>query len=181
MTLTEKHILSAKESINAIFDNLLTAIQANAEFLDEMNATNDHEPQAEYGVSMLVEAPPSIPTDEDLANVQPINPAVEELKKRLDLEQTGEAKLIDDETWEKLVKTIVIAGWTNRKLLDSNWWKNSTFELTKGQAMALTNLEKIRSAMLAKDMDLNAAQAQNGLGIVEKSALAEFAENNKLK
>jgi len=70
MTAIEQHIEATRKAINLELDQLLERVRGNAAFLAEMNATNDHEPQAEYGVSMLVEAPPSIP---DLEGVEPRN------------------------------------------------------------------------------------------------------------
>lgn len=57
------------------------------EFLAEINATNDAEPQAEYGVTMLVEASPSIPDLEGIKPLGGIENHVEEVIQRFGLEQ----------------------------------------------------------------------------------------------
>ena len=97
--------------VNSQFDELLTIVKANAEFLDEMNATNaTYDPaNGEYVATMIVEAPPSIPNLEDVKPLSDIENHIEEVIERLGLEAnpTENKKLIDPELWERLVKTFV--------------------------------------------------------------------------
>jgi hypothetical protein len=150
----------------------------DVEFLAEMNATQD--PGAEYAVAYEVTAP-EIPTDEDLANVQPLNPPVDELKERLELEATGETALssITDALWLRFVKTIMLAGWTVEKLKASEPCKNVIF--TKAESDLLKNLECLRFSMKGKDIDLNQALGQDWVTPIEAEVIKEFAKENKLK
>ncbi len=96
---------SLHEHIDKAVDTLLFNLGEADTILDELNATN-----GQYAVSMIVEAPPT-----ELPNLDGIAPIgqtdekaalVEELKERMDLEQTGEplqapaATFQQDLSWE---------------------------------------------------------------------------------
>jgi len=195
MTAIEQHIEATRKAINLELDQLLEKVRGNAAFLAEMNATNDHEPQAEYGVSMLVEAPPSIPDLEGVemtkeqyktfanptATPEPQPSNQEVLVERFGLEETGEAELssINDALWLRFVKTIMLAGWTLEKLKASEPCRNVVF--TKAESEVLKNLECLRFSMKGKDIDLNQALGQDWVTTIEADVIREFATTNKLK
>lgn len=165
--------------INAIIEAEEFQAKQPDTFLAEMNATNDQEPQGEYGVTMVVEAPPSVP---DLDDLTPLNPAIEMAKEVLGMEQDGPEEplaTVDDAFWLRCVKTIMLAGWTMEKLLKSEPCKGVAF--TKAETELLKNLECLRYTMKGKDIDLNGALGQDWVTPVEADVIREFAETNKLK
>lgn len=82
MTAIEQLIETAKkqtlELVNASFDVLLEKVRANVDFLSDMNATNDAEPQADYEVA-YVATPAEIP---DLEGINPVYHGVEMTKEQ---------------------------------------------------------------------------------------------------
>lgn len=193
MSLILQHIDAAEnlalQKVAEIFRDLRNKIASNTEFLAEMNATNDAEPQGEYNVTMIASAPadeaPQIPTPEELdkALQGPKAAEREELEKRFELEPKPEEnkKLVDAALWERLVKTFVIAGWNMRKLLDSEWWAKQKIELSNSEAKRLEELSLLRDQMVLKEMDLAQVQGQNGMTEIEKAAFYELAKNENLK
>jgi hypothetical protein len=169
-------------------------------FLADMNATstNDAEPQAEYGASMIVDAPPSITDLEGVEMTkeqykaftemtatpdnQPSNLKNKEvLIERFGLEEQKRGEILDsnDEKFIKLCNWVISSGASIGKVSEFLFGKN--LAITSQQEEHLEQLRKTRRAMLAKDMDLQAAKDQNGISIREHAALETLAKENGLK
>lgn len=157
-------------------------------FLAELNAisANDAEPQGEYVATMIVEAPPEIPTLEGIKPLTGIENHIEEVIERFGLEKESETPLIPsipDDKWCNLCRLVIIGheGKEVSKATVTASLIKQGFSITAKQEEHLEELRKTRRAMLSKDMDLAGAQAINGLSDNEKLAFAGLAKINDLK
>lgn len=160
ITISPDQISSLRKSLHQYIDGVIDSfVESNMkedDFLEE--------------ISKPVEpAPDKTP--------KPEIPNLEELTDRLDLVPEGK-EAINDEQWEKFVKTIVSAGWTAKKLLKNP--NVEKFHFTKKQKSILKDLQGLRNLMLAKEMDLDTAISQNYVGEVEKKIITDFALKTNL-
>jgi hypothetical protein len=197
MTVIEQIIKDAEiqmiDLVRANFSVLLEKVRGNAAFLAEMNATNtaDHEPQAEYVATMIVEAPPSIP---DLEGIKPLSKSTakeenepsnlknkEVLIEKFGLEEQKRGEILDsnDEKFIKLCNWVISSGASIGKVSEFLFGKN--LAIAADQEEHLEQLRTIRRSMLAKDMDLQTAKDQNGIETFEHAALETLAKEKNLK
>lgn len=196
--------------VNLQFDQLLEKVKSSTDFLADMNATNDHEPQGEYGVSMLVQAAeetPQIPSDSELEKAlerpeplpEPANPNLDEYVEQLKAEhvanggvlQTLEEKFDLEKTGETALSSINDKQWLSfvKTIMLAGWTVEQlkshkscqSVIFTKSETELLKNLECLRFSMKGKDIDLNQALGQDWVTPVEAAIIKEFAQKEKLK
>lgn len=157
------------EAIDAAIDALLNGKDT---FLEEIG--QPVEEVGEYTPVFFATAPP------EMDNLPAVEAMIEETKERFDLEAVPDgAKLVDGDTWERMVKTVVLAGWSAETTMQTKDAK--ILHITKAQRNRLEALQGIRQMMLDKDMDLDTAIAQDSVGEVEKAILTDFALKNGLQ
>lgn len=177
-------------------DKLLQIQSLVAELLADLPPTTEQPPLTGATVlttyevvkedTFLSEINEPVPTAEDLPEQTPDVPSLDGIANHIKevIQQNGLADMMPQERFEKLC-AYVIAGHKSGLEVSQTWVTetlvNQSLAITSDQESHLEQLRGIRREMLAKNMDLNAAQGQNGITENESLAFAALAEKYGLK